>query len=261
MANFAGLIPRADFADKEPRIRDLELGKKLGYASPVDVRKLVARLAEAGKLPGASVVATVAKTSGGRPGREYWLDERSALLVASQSGMPSGIDVTIEVIDVFVRYRRGELPTSPDPIHPLFARQRSEWEALWSPKVVRALCALYGNSKLYTMGGQMPGGWFAGIQRMIYEHVWDSEHVAEAIKRSPRARRGNNWHQHMTPEARAAFSVELDAIAEMATLCLDHTDPVSRFWERMRERYLSMPMQLGLRGMLISSNASQALPC
>lgn len=43
-----------------------------------------------------------------------------------------------------------------------------------------------------------------------------------------------------------------------SALCLDHTDPVKRFWERMGERYLSMPMQLGIQGFLIAPDATQA---
>ena len=71
----------------ELRIRDIDLAKRLGFANPIDIRKLVRRY-EADLAQG--VLATVAKTSddrrGGRPAIEYYLNRRPAHLITSSGG-------------------------------------------------------------------------------------------------------------------------------------------------------------------------------
>jgi site-specific DNA-cytosine methylase len=69
----------------EPRIRDIDLAEKLGYARPRDIRKLIERLLKDGRLKDVKVCATVAQTSGGRPGKEYHLTRNQALKVAAHA--------------------------------------------------------------------------------------------------------------------------------------------------------------------------------
>jgi len=96
--------------DEEPRIRDLDLGERLGYANPIDIRKLIRRLEDEKKLKDLVVFATVAKTSGGRPGREYWLTEAQALKVVAKSETSIADALLDEVIRVYMLARRGLLP-------------------------------------------------------------------------------------------------------------------------------------------------------
>jgi hypothetical protein len=58
--------------EREPRVLDIDLAKRLGFARPADIRKLIERHRES--LSKISVLATVAKTSGstgGRPTDEF----------------------------------------------------------------------------------------------------------------------------------------------------------------------------------------------
>lgn len=96
--------------DEELRVRDLDLAQWLEFADPLTVRKLIRRHAEAGNINPVAVFATVAKTSGGRPAREFWLSEEDALFVATQSETAKAVKVTKEMIRVFARARRGLAP-------------------------------------------------------------------------------------------------------------------------------------------------------
>lgn len=112
--------------EAEPLIRDLELGERLAFDRPRDVRKLIERLTAAGKLNDSELRATMAQT-GGRPARELWLTEEQALMVVTASETPKAIALTREIVRVFMAARRGQLvaavasppafpsPTPPDP--------------------------------------------------------------------------------------------------------------------------------------------------
>jgi hypothetical protein len=95
----------------EPRIQDLALASRLGFTDPHKVRTLIARNADELASYG-EVSATVAETSsakGGRPGREYWLNEGQALLVCALSRTPQAAVVRKSLIDVFMAWRAGHL--------------------------------------------------------------------------------------------------------------------------------------------------------
>jgi len=99
----------------EPRIRDLDLGERLGFDRPRDVRKLVARMVDAGKLNDVDQRATVARGEGAvaaQPVTEYWLTEAQALKVAARSETDIADALLDEMIHVFMLARRGELPAS-----------------------------------------------------------------------------------------------------------------------------------------------------
>lgn len=230
-----------DLGDGVPRMRDIELGERLGYARPRAIRHLISELHGQDFLSNIRVCHATRQTSGGRPSKEYWLDEEGAMLVVTQSGMPVGVAFTLSLIRAFREFKL-------QPQHQLFARQLQDWHALWRPHIIQPLCELYGNGHLYTPGGRLPGGWFSQIERRIYEHVWDAAHVAEAMRRLPNPRHHANWHQLLTGEARRAFAIELDLIAEMAFMLLNHTDPVPRFWEWMAGHYRRQPFQLEVPG-------------
>jgi hypothetical protein len=96
------------FDDAEPRVLDLEIAERLEYANSFDIRKLIRRLDEDGRL---GLVATVAKSTGGRPATEYWLTEAQALKVVAKSETAKADALLDEVIRVFVLARRGLLPS------------------------------------------------------------------------------------------------------------------------------------------------------
>jgi hypothetical protein len=97
-----------------PRALDLDIAKRLGFDRPRDIRKLIERNLD--ELVRFGVCATVALTSGpkgGRPGKEYWLNEEQALLVATLSETEKAAEVRHMLIKVFVAWRRGDLPPAP----------------------------------------------------------------------------------------------------------------------------------------------------
>ena len=50
----------------------------------------------------------MAQTSkGGRPGQEYWLNEKQALFLCTKSEAPNAIDITIEMVEVFYGVKSG----------------------------------------------------------------------------------------------------------------------------------------------------------
>lgn len=98
--------------DGEPRIRDLDLGSSLGVKNPTaTLRKLIGRnlteLRSHGVLSTAEITSTDA---GGRPGKEYWLNEGQALVVCALSRTPAAAMVRKALIECFLAYRRGQLP-------------------------------------------------------------------------------------------------------------------------------------------------------
>ena len=78
-----------------PLIEDEELGRRLGYADPRMVRKLVRRIFKDSEL-----LSTVSQR-GGRPATVYLLTERQALKVAMRSETPSAEVIQDEILAVY----------------------------------------------------------------------------------------------------------------------------------------------------------------
>ncbi|MBV5310140.1 hypothetical protein, partial [Chromatium okenii] len=101
----------------EPRILDIDLAKRLGFANPIDIRKIVRRYE--GKLKEFSVLATVAKTSGeqgGRPSVEYYLDRQQSLFICMKSETDNAFEVQVDVIRVYDAYLSGTLTHTTKPV-------------------------------------------------------------------------------------------------------------------------------------------------
>lgn len=107
----------------EPRIRDLDLAERLGFAKPAKIRELIARhefaLLALGLLP------TVGTThvSNGRTFDAYFLNRKQAIYITTKSETSEATEITIEVIERFDAYDRGGL-TEAAPVADLrFARE------------------------------------------------------------------------------------------------------------------------------------------
>ena len=97
--------------ENELRILDTELAQRLGFSNPLDIRKLIRRHEESLKQMG--VFATVAKTrnpAGGRPSNEFYLNRKQAIFITAKSETSEATDITIEIIERFDAYERGEQP-------------------------------------------------------------------------------------------------------------------------------------------------------
>ncbi len=65
----------------EPRILDTDLAQRLGFANPIDIRKLVRRHEAA--LAAMGTVATVATVKRGQQATEYYLNRKQAIYTAA----------------------------------------------------------------------------------------------------------------------------------------------------------------------------------
>lgn len=100
--------------DDEPRMRDLDLAERLGFARPAKIRDLIKRLVRDGKLSETEVFTTTGKTSrvGGRPAEESWLSQKGTLKVIAKSDTVKADEVLDEVFDVYLAWRSGRLAGS-----------------------------------------------------------------------------------------------------------------------------------------------------
>ena len=103
-----GLPIAMAFPDGQPRIQDLELGRRLGFSRQRDVRKLIKDLIAGGHLSASELRDRPSQTprSAGRPSDERWLDEEQALFVATQAGTPIARTISRQVVRAFVAARR-----------------------------------------------------------------------------------------------------------------------------------------------------------
>lgn len=114
----------------EPRILDTELAVALGYTVPAQIRRLIGTHEDSLKAFGTLITATV-KTRG-RPATAYYLNKSQAVFLTTQSGTPTTVAVTVQVIQKFDAYERGliqaapQLPDSTDTDE----AERVEWLSL-----------------------------------------------------------------------------------------------------------------------------------
>lgn len=120
--------------DDEARMRDLDIARALGFDRVRNIRLLIGRHMatleahgdvvrcsykpdavddedEGGLLHGE---ANPLPNAGGRPGVEYWLNEWQALFICTRSDAANAIEVTSQMIEVFIAWRQGRLAPHPD---------------------------------------------------------------------------------------------------------------------------------------------------
>lgn len=108
--------------DGEPCVRDLRLAEALKFERLTSIRVLInryrAELEQHGPLH--QVDAMVEIGSGARrPGKEYWLNEAQSLLVCMFARTRIAAEVRRTVVEVFMAWRRGQLPITHQPPAPL----------------------------------------------------------------------------------------------------------------------------------------------
>ncbi len=98
----------------EPRVHDLALAERLGFADQYMIRKLIKRNHD--KLLKFGIVSTVETIhqGAGRPSSEFYLNQRQAVFICMKSETEKAFDVQVEIVRVFDAYLNGELkPTVP----------------------------------------------------------------------------------------------------------------------------------------------------
>src|SRR4051812_17722361 len=94
--------------DGEPRARDVEIGERLGFDRPRDIRKLIER--NRAEVEAFGTCAMVARVVRGNPVTEYLLNEEQALLISAISSAPNAPAVRAMLFRTYVAWRRGHLP-------------------------------------------------------------------------------------------------------------------------------------------------------
>ena len=108
-------------SDDVPRVRDLDLGERLGFERPRKFRELVERLRNAGILNDIDCRPTVGRYNvgnrgGTREGVEYHLSERGALIAIAKSETSIAHQITAQVIDVYLAVRSAQARPATIPL-------------------------------------------------------------------------------------------------------------------------------------------------
>lgn len=231
-----GYTVRRDFGDNEPRIRDLELGQRLGYAKAVSIRKVIRGLIEAARITEVAQISVSEIRANGMPSKpatEFWLTERQALKVIAKSETEIADKILDEVIDVFVTLRRGATAGT----HLLLSDSVSEWEPMWKRGIVDAFCELYSKPKT-----KRPPRFMAGVQSLIYKGIAGRDCYDEMKRRIPEPHHRHNLHQLFNERARDGFEEQLAVVTGILKTSHSPRD----FWERFNFLYQKRPMQLRL---------------
>lgn len=96
--------------DGEPRIYDLDLAKRLGFESSLNIRNLIKRNQD--KLLKFGVLFTVEKTSGelgGRPTFAFYPNQKQSIWLCMKSETDNAFDVQVEIVRVFDAYLNGDI--------------------------------------------------------------------------------------------------------------------------------------------------------
>jgi hypothetical protein len=111
-----GYALSTQFDDGEPRIRDIELAERLGYARSRDIRALIKGMIADGKLKDVAHCGAAPRERPGERAIEYWLTRKQALKVIAKSETAIADSILDEVIDVFDKWQRGELVSPRDAV-------------------------------------------------------------------------------------------------------------------------------------------------
>jgi hypothetical protein len=97
-----------------PLAFDLDVATKLGFSRPAKFRDLIKRW----EPSLGEVFTTEGKTSnrGGRPGKDYWLTEEQVLFLVAKSDTPKAIEITKEMIRIFVLVKNGGAQAVPQGV-------------------------------------------------------------------------------------------------------------------------------------------------
>lgn len=91
----------------ELRILDIDLAQRLRFAKPTKIRELIKRhsdnLVKMGTLP------TVGRVINGGNAKEFYLNRKQAIFITAKSETKEATEITIEIIERFEAYERGEI--------------------------------------------------------------------------------------------------------------------------------------------------------
>lgn len=134
-----------DLGDGEPRVRDIDAARVLGFKQARDIRKLIERTWSEGHRPNSR--ATVARQSTGNGAsreyevNEYWLTEAELLKLCARSRTPVAEAILDEMIAVYQMVRRHQVLATVQVQPPARPRGRPRRVALPPPAISEATFA------------------------------------------------------------------------------------------------------------------------
>ncbi len=96
----------------EPRILDLRLAEALDMTDTHAIRRIINKYHKELKSIG-SLVSDYNRKGEGRPSKQNWLTKKQALFICTKSRTKRATDVTIQMVEVFDAYMKGELANLP----------------------------------------------------------------------------------------------------------------------------------------------------
>lgn len=95
----------------ELRIKDVELGARLGFAKPVKIRELIKR--HLPSLEAMGTVPTMGTVNRGQEATEFYLNRKQAIFITAKSETAEATEITIEIIERFDAYEKAAAPADP----------------------------------------------------------------------------------------------------------------------------------------------------
>ncbi|KJZ23263.1 hypothetical protein [Tritonibacter mobilis] len=100
----------------EPRMRDVDIAEALGFEQSMHIGEMISQCADRLVGLGEMVCRELRQTSlGGRPGKEYWLNEHQAFYLCTQTETERAIEVMQRIVNVFVAWRHERLGEHAQP--------------------------------------------------------------------------------------------------------------------------------------------------
>lgn len=227
----------------EPRIRDLDLAERLGYAKPHNIRDLIRRLIADDKLRGVLQFRTV-RNYESRPGikqeravDEFWLTEAQALKVIAKAETDTADAILDEMIEVFRLAIRGLL--SPERANSAETRmamfllaERQRIARFLKDELIIEICRLYGYGHL---PGNQPPQFFRMVAERIYGIIFGKEVHAEMQRRGDKRK----YFQLLTDDAHRLAQHDLTILEMLARQSFSPEE----FWMRVESHFRGGPLQ------------------
>lgn len=234
----------------KPRIRDVDLGERLGYDRPRDIRQLIERLSKDGEIAEVQTRGTVTRVA--RKGRgqveiastEYWLTREQALLVCMRSDAKSAASVRSVMVGVLLRVfdLAGEqLSWAETPFIRYMLTppgQKEAWEGTISENLVRHFCRVWG----VKWEGGRHRRFLGRIQQLIYQELLGPAYRVMK-ERVPKPRHGDNLSQQIQRgEPKETLKTAWHDIETLLEISENRDD----FWAKFDRKFKGRMLQLTL---------------
>lgn len=234
------------FDDGEPRCRDVDLGKFLGYSRPRDVRKLIEREMKSGNLNDSNVRATVARVNTGRPTvgerkcpavekdvTEYWLTLSDGLFVAARSETKVGAELLRSLIEAWTLARMDK--RVHNILQLCWAKEPKPVQTMFAP-LIRALLDLRDKDE------SLNPPWARILASMSYAWAfgpdWETGQQRHRRSTEPDCKRRDYWW--LNEDGLRQLQKIIDTGVDYTYQAIDWNHWVSM----MRRRYEGSPIQL-----------------